>query len=536
MGITDRIYEALGLVTKDDFNARLTEARQSAYYAGYQDGNDDPGTSQFKPGGQGYRVAGRMLRDFSKLSYDKIIEAVWSVYQSNPVAKRVLALMVAYVVGRGITYEVEDDGLREILDSFWEVNRLKHRIKQFVLQLGLWGEQVYPAFVRRADGLTRLGYIDPGQILEIKCHPDNAMEKWAVVLKKGQGATREMVYRVIREQEPVVQDGRVVDAENVGRLVLAEQATLEPWEQVWLAGLGLQQYTGSCFLFQVNNVSNQSRGFSDLLQVLDWLDQLDMTLFEIGEKEQFAGYFSWDVTLEGISPQEVIKRTNEIRAMPPKKGAVNAHNEKEIWELKKPDLRQTESIAVVRTQLTFILGGLGIPEHWYANGDAANRATAAEQGDPSWKSLEDRQSYVTEMLTMMLNFQRDQAVIAGAWSGDDEAGEIEVVAPEMTSKDTSKNATALTQLTSALTVAEQTGWVSHEKAAQIWAKVAAEFGVEIDVREELEKAEEEKPEEPEPSPMNLMAGDEEDMPAEDEPAEDELQPERQGRNGTQRPN
>ena len=46
--------------------------------------------------------------------------------------------------------------------------------------------------------------------------------------------------------------------------------------------------------------------------------------------------------------------------------------------MNKPDLKQTESVSAARALLIQILGGLGIPEHWYASGDAANRATAAE--------------------------------------------------------------------------------------------------------------------------------------------------------------
>lgn len=516
MAIMDRIIETLGGVTQTrlaELEQRFNEATGRAYLEGYFDGNDDPASSDLKAGGYGYRQPAQQLRDFANTSYDKIIESVWAVYQSNPVAKRALQLQVSYVLGGGPEFQIQDDDLRAIVDEFWRVNKLAQRLRQFVKQLGLWGEQIFPVFVRRSDGLVRLGYIDPKEVETVKTHPDNTMEPWAVCLKEA--GSKRRIYRVIRQQEPVVNGNAVTEPEYIGRYVTADQAELEPWEKNWLAGYGLTEYSGSCFLFQVNNVSNQSRGFSDLLQVLDWLDQHDATLFEIADKEQFAAYFSWDVEVTGMSKDEIRARAVELRGQPPKKGSVNVHNEREKWSMNKPDLKQTESTTAARALLLQILGGLGYPEHWFGSGDAANRATAAEQNDPTWRTLEERQDYVKEMLITMLEFQRDQAVIAGAWqpketTGDDgktavtaeESEEIAATLPEMTSKDVSRLAQAVTQLTAALIQAEQQGYVSHDTAAEIWAKIVAEFGVEVNVAAELEAVEED--EEPEESPMAGM--------------------------------
>lgn len=516
MAIMDRIIETLGGVTQTrlaELEQRFNEATGRAYLEGYFDGNDDPASSDLKAGGYGYRQPAQQLRDFAHTSYDKIIESVWAVYQSNPVAKRALQLQVSYVLGGGPEFQIRNDDLRVIVDEFWRVNKLAQRLRQFVKQLGLWGEQIFPVFVRRSDGLVRLGYIDPKEVETVKTHPDNTMEPWAVCLKEA--GSKRRIYRVIRQQEPVVNGNAVTEPEYIGRYVTADQAELEPWESNWLAGYGLTEYSGSSFLFQVNNVSNQSRGFSDLLQVLDWLDQHDATLFEIADKEQFAAYFSWDVEVTGMSKDEIRARAVELRGQPPKKGSVNVHNEREKWSMNKPDLKQTESTTAARALLLQILGGLGYPEHWFGSGDAANRATAAEQNDPTWRTLEERQGYVKEMLITMLEFQRDQAVIAGAWqpketTGDDgktavtaeESEEIAVTLPEMTSKDVSRLAQAVTQLTAALIQAEQQGYVSHDTAAEIWAKIVAEFGVEVNVAAELEAVEEE--EEPEESPMAGM--------------------------------
>lgn len=493
--VKDRVIEVLGGLTEQAADKRASEN----YAQGYHDGNDDPVEGTVKS--QGYRrtiAAG--LRDFTKVPREKLLEVVWSLYQSNPVAKRTLDIKAAYLIGGGVQRQTEDEDLQEILDNFWKLNKLDLQLVKFVRQLFLWGEQIYPAFVREADGRVKLGYIDPSLIVPtdggIVTHPENALEQWAVIIGKKYG--KKAAYRVIREDEGFAADDHIVQPKYEGLLVTAEQAMIQPWETKLLAKHGLDKYTGSCFLYNVNNVSNQPRGFSDLLQVADWLDQLDETLFALGEREQMAGYFFADVTLTGANKDTVDTRANELRAHPPKKGSVNVHNENEAWDMTHPDLKQDPSIATANEQLTFVLGGLGLPRHWYGHGDETNRATAQAQGDPTWRTLKMCQDYVKHMIVQMLTFARDQAAIAGAYSGEDE---ITVTMPEMTVKDMMVVSQAMAQLALALTTAESSGWIDHETAAEAWAKAMAELGIEYDLAEMLEMMLAE--EEPVPLPAAL---------------------------------
>src|SRR3990170_3210522 len=284
--------------------------------------------------------------------------------------------------GTGVHPQSGDADLQAILTEFWMDNQLPRRSKEFTLQLFLFGEQCYPSYVRTADGKASLGYIDPGSIQDVVTHPENSMEMWAVVVK---GATQtaiswmkasegERVYRIIREDQDVVNGEEVVAAKQPGMLVMAEQANLEPWEGEMLRSFGLSQYSGSCFFEKVNSVSNQPRGYSDLLQVADWIDQADETLFALAHREQMGGYFSWDVTLTNADPKIVKTREQEIRAKPPKKGSVNVHNDAETWEMKAPDLKQQGTIDTYNALLTLVLGGSGLPRHWFGYGDETNRA------------------------------------------------------------------------------------------------------------------------------------------------------------------
>jgi hypothetical protein len=282
-----------------------------------------------------------------------------------------------------------------------------------------------------------------------------------------------------------------------GKLVTHEQAILEEWERKMLDAYGLTEYSGSCFYFRVNSVSNQPRGLSDFLQVADWADSHDMTLFNLSDREQLASYFSWDVTMTGADDDRVKKRAKELRASPPKRGSVNVHNDAEVWQMQHPDIGAGNSIETARAIQLQVFGGIGYPEHWFGRGDETNRATAEAQGDPTWKTLRHDQGEARDMFMEMLLFVKDQAEIAATWQPekDEETGEeidnsIDVPMPEMTTKDTSTTASMLSSVASAIMVAEEQEWHDRNTSKEIWAKAVSEFGVEIEVTAEEQEEDE----------------------------------------------
>jgi hypothetical protein len=485
--VGQRIIERLGGVTQ----AELADVRRRAYEAGFNDGGEDePVSGDIRR--YGYRRTGRgARRDFSKVDWQQVVEAAWSLWQSSPMAGRILEIKRDYIIGHGIAPQTGDTELQVVLDAFWDENRMGRRSREFSHQLYLFGVQCLPVFVRQSDGRVKLGYIDPAQIERVIAHPENALEMWAVVVKETQdidawiprAAGTKGVYRIIRKS-------RVQDGDGAEYWLTHDQAILQDWELVMLKAFSREQYDGSCFYEKVNSVSNQTTGYSDLLPLADWMDQHDETLWALGEREQMAGFFSWDVTMTGANDNDIMKRRSELAKSPPSKGSVRVHNEAEQWRLDWPDLKQTASIEAANALLTFILGGAGLPRHWYGYGDETNRATAAAQGDPTWRSLEHDQDVVHDLFVGFLEFQRDQAWLAGAWQPEDPAQKpedvaCEIVMPEMTSKDLTAVASAASALILALTQARDNGWITNETAAQAWAKVMAELDIEIDPVEEL---------------------------------------------------
>ncbi len=486
--IKDRILSVAGLVTSAAASAKALRA----YEAGFDDGgNDDPvsgTTASF-----GYRASTQIgKRDYSKVPWDSIVSTVWSVYKSNPVGKRAVIVKRDHILGDGVSYNIEDKNLADVVDRFRQTNKFDQHLKNFIKQLYLFGVQCYPVFVRETDGQVRLGYIDPGEIETVITHPQNNLEMWAIVTKRDDsrpawagGSVAQRVYRIVRQDEGHVIDTptgpMVMTPNHPDKLVTADQARLEPWELAMLAHYKLARYSGSCFYQRANHVSNQTTGDSDLLQVVDWLDQQDATLFGLADREQMAGYFFADVTLEGADDDEVKRRAKSTPA--PARGSVNFHNDKEDWNLQHPDLKQHASVATAEALFDHAWGGLGYPRHWYVQGDGTNRATAQEQRGPVERSLQSDQEDCKLFILNILNFVRDQAEIAGFLRLPDEGREIDIDLPEIQIDDSNVRADTLSKLVGALVVAVDEGFMTHDNAVDMWAKALAEAGLEIDTAE-----------------------------------------------------
>jgi hypothetical protein len=488
--LIQRTFEAIGFIPKAQASSQASRAYEAGYFDG-MDGNDEPPSGDLRSYGYKRQTAAG-LRDFTKLSHDKILEIAWTLYQSNPLAKRYFEIVKDHILGRGVEPSIADDDLRKICETFWERNNLDEQLPKFTIQKRLFGLQCYPTFVRKADGRVTLGYIDPGEIEKVQTHPENSLKPYAVILKQGTLQKRR-VYRIIMKDEGYSQGHTVITPNYPDKLVTAKQARLEPWETALLSGLGLSEYTGSCFYFSVNNLSNQPLGFTDLLQVADWLDAGDETLFALADREQIAGYFSWDVTLDSIDEPQVKARAAEMRTRVPKKGQLNIHNDKEHWEMKAPDLKQKGSIETYEALSDLAWGMLGLPKPWRGLGEDSNRASATVMGEPTRKTLESKQDDIKRMLVTFLSFARDQAEIAGAWSPKKEdSGKIEITMPEMTKTDMAGVADTLTKVIEAADKALNTlKVITRKRAAEAVAKVFAEMGIEYDAAEELKEAEKE---------------------------------------------
>lgn len=542
--------------TEATIKARVSEA----YAEGFDDGNDDPASGQIAAGGMGYRLMSGGGRE-PTITWEQNLITAWQLIQSNPLVKRASVIKRDYIIGQGIEPKAADPELQTVLDDFWKDNKMPSLISEFARQWSDYGAQVVPAFVRQSDGRVTLAYIDPGLIERVIAHPDNALKMWAVVVKPQQNQdpwvnnTDTQVYRIIRKAEQVVvkaqrfktrhSEGCARETESIpdlegyrhacpdcgaelvkhfparvieatwhnpndkpdstqsvdGMMATHKQAPREPWEQVMLEFYGLTDYNGDCFYVRKNADSNQTIGRSDHMQQADFCDQHDAVSWSLADRERLANLVISILRIAGKDDavKEWQRKINDWAKDP---GSVFVVNESVLdFDMNAPVLNQTSSVATIDMLRKLVLGGEGIPDAWYGSPSGAHLATAQAQGDPTWRTFAHDQGIIQGWFIEMLEFVRDQAIIAGNYVPkptiekelDADGNEVEISVepdtsvtlpmPEMTVKDVTPLASALMSIVSAADMAVARRFATQENAIDLVAKVAAELDVHIDVDE-----------------------------------------------------
>ncbi len=477
-GLRASLVRIFGGVPEKQAREWAAQAAKDAFQEAFDlTGEDEPVvyTSDGRPIRLGYRQLEQTPRDLSSISQEKANEAAYRLWNTNPLAKALVEIILDYVLGDGATIQAEDEDVAEALREFWKdpVNDFDgHGAESYVRELSLFGEQILLAFVRDgadigivADGRLRLGPVDPNQIASIITHPKNHRDVLAVRLKSQAGGINDgPIFKVIRAEsahgaEEGVRDlaeyrklvnrvekamgreegegtsGRITEAaldrkEINRRLKEGKEWRLEELKTKdgkIIPGTGRMTeakdplndvaFDGECFLFQVNKLSTGIRGRGDLLPLIDWLDRYDQLFFDAAEHVQLLNTFVWDLLVKGGSEgaTEVEKnlsyQAKKVRGA--KSNSVFAHNENIELDAKNPDLKTGDIEVMIRALRIFIAGGLRVPEHWLAEGRMSNRATARSAGEPTRRMLSRRQAFVKNMFTRICQYQIDVLVALG---------------------------------------------------------------------------------------------------------------------------
>lgn len=415
------------------------------------------------------RLSGDGQRDLAPLTQDRMQRLAHYQWETNLLANRLIELPVAYLLSKGVRWRIDDGdkgNAQKALDRHWKdgLNAWDLKLPKRVRELALFGEQCYRIFRDESTGFVRLGYLDPAMIETVVTDPENREQPIGIVTR--------------RDKRGVAQRYRVVV--NVPERAFA--ARTQEIRQTFA--------DGDCFYYRVNDLSSTSRGRSDLLAQIDWLDAYDQFLFGELDRAAFLRAFVWDVTLTGASPEEVEARAKKIA--PPAPASVRVHNDAEKWETKSPSLQATDAAAGARLFRNHVLGGATIPEHWYGGAEDVNRSTGQSMAEPTEKMLEMRQRQVGFILEDIGRY-----VVRSQWDAlDRELSESEAAVldtlrvewPEMTAKDTTKYASALAQIVVAVASLLDDGLITRETALRLVATMAARLGVDIDVESELDRA------------------------------------------------
>lgn len=408
---------------------------------------------------RGFRVSGGSDMDLQPWDQKKMQETVLQMYRKNHMAGRLLNIIVDFVVGDGISVQAVHekdsvkDVIQDVIDVYWSdpINAMDRLNEQRCTEMNLWGEICMTVQRNEQSGRTRLGWVTPSAISKILPDPLSG-HSGTVVLEDSAGG-------------------------EVGKETL-DVVRYRPSSDTW---------EGNAFFVPINTVFGSRRGISELYSSADWFGILDNTMKAQADRVRLLNNFLWSVELTGMD-DDGIKDWLKKNGQPPKPNTIRAHNEKVKWDAKAPNLGAADFSTHVQNLKTHLMGGFGYPNHWFGSGDDANLATAAVMAEPTRKALRRKQRQFKWLLADMVRFELQSVQKAGGLAGVDlSVDPFNIQIPDLSGPDMSKISTAVATMVSAIAMAEEKGYLTHDTAAEMFASIGSETGFEITASVELEK-------------------------------------------------
>lgn len=413
----------------------------------------------------GYRSLSWRQRDLSPVTHDMMISGVEWLYASSPIARRALEIQRDFVVSQGFkltpttTNPAWAERIQAVIDAHWNdpVNAWTERVGQRVIELAMFGEWTMHVSVRKRDGRVRLGMLVPEIVAKIEADPLNAEDLRTIVLK---GKLQVGI-------DPAT--GKPVEAERLRIIRRVEDPRDDNFDT----------FEGEVFHLAINRLSTASRGLSDLLPIIDWLDLFHQLTHSEVDRAMMLKAFCWDVTYDNATPGE-IEECIERNQAPPSPGSVNVHSAKETWTAISPDLKIADIMEMLRFLLLLCLGSIGIPEHFFVEANTVNKASAGEMSSPVFARIRERQNVVCSYIGRILEFVVEQAWKAGVLADvpRSELGvSVTTIDPDRKQFDTL--AAAMSTMADFLGKGVQAGWVTNEEAALAFRDVCDLAGFEL---------------------------------------------------------
>jgi hypothetical protein len=410
-----------------------------------------------------------VARDLNPLMQLRMQQVCFYLSVTTPFGKRIVRVMVDYVVGEGFKAVAEDPDVQQLVDRFWNdpANKMDENIESLCQELLVFGELCIPVAVNPVDGFVKLGYIDPQEIEYVEFATmqtqlsDEITMPAAVRLRQRIGEAEGRRLRIIqRDDDP--------QSPTFGKL------------------------TGDCFYFAINKAKAASRGISELFSLADWIDVFDQMVFDFADRVRFLNSFVWHYVVKGATEEQVEALKKKVVKSPPRQGGVQVTNDQVDIEARTPDLKGADMSEAARVVKLYGMGGAGLPAWFFADPVDANRATAEEMAGPTGKMLTNKQNAMKRVVSAIVDFVIDQAKQHGVIAESADA-RWTLQVPDLSVKDIAASATALQTITTSVAQAEDRGYIRGVTAARAVHALLTQVGVDVD-QDEYDMAQKERQE------------------------------------------
>lgn len=411
----------------------------------------------------------------SGTSREGILKAVTRLYRENGLARAIINLHVGFILGGPVKFHAKDGRVQEVLDDFWYSDWNAWDLKLFrrVREWRIYGEQIWPVFVNPYDGFVEVSYISPTTVKGVQVDPYDIERQIELVLYSEDGVSDGKRYTIIN---PPVEEV----AANVVELSGGRGMPIDGW----------------CFFIRANALSDDPRGYSDLLPLADLFEALDDLLFT--SVERATQQLSWQkhVKVRGdISDKEFLREIQRQFGQA-KPGALAITNEAVDVEAVVPQLASAETAQEVATLAKVVSGSAGFPAAWLGFGDVQGRATLDNISGPTMKMLDSSRRELYHHLRLMFQFVIACAKRTGRLPIDvDDSFELEM--PSIAEEDTREWARAIAQITTAAMIAHRSQFITLKTASEMVRRAVERIGITYDAEEEVQK----RLKEPAPPPI-----------------------------------
>ena len=340
--------------------------------------------------------------------YQELRDAA-EAWQRHPLARRLVGLTTAYVVGNGITLTADDPALQRFIHAFWEENRMALRVDEWSDELARSGELFPVLFTHPTSGLSSVRIVPAARIERVECDPEDYEQELRF-------------WETPRPGEP----GRA-----------------------WAGPASAPPLTTPLMLhYAVNRPVGALRGESDLAPILPWLRRYARWLEDRVRLNAALRAFLWIVH----APPRLRPVLEERYRTPPEAGSVIiADQDTETWQAVTPNLHAADAEKDGRAiRWMIVAGGPGTALLDVGEGEDSNLATGQAMAEQRRRFLRRRQSYLAWLLTDLTLHAYARYRAATGQGEPATHADVTALTPDISPEDNVSLARAVHDLTGAL--------------------------------------------------------------------------------------
>jgi hypothetical protein len=368
-----------------------------------------------------------------RYDYDRktILAECLRAWRVNPIARRIVKLISMFVVGEGINIKSDHKVTQYYLQSWWDhpLNRLKRKCISFCDEATRSGNLFFLCTVDQTTGMLFVRAVPADQVEEIVTSENDV--------------DQELAYKPIEQGK-------------------------DPWPAY--------DRTNKQSSFMLHYAYNQPVGVPwgepDLAPMLPWIGRYSSWLEDRARLNRFR--FAWLIVWKKkwASESEKLAKQKQLAANPPPSGSWLLLDPDETVEMPSPNLESADAEKDGLALKKMIAIGAGFPPHYLAEPESSTRTTAEAAGTPTFRGLEQTQSFFLDILgelaTLAVKHRKmfDRRVIL--------TSKIEAIGPDITERDNSILSLAVSRIYPAMSELFDRGGIDETELLRIVYRMAGE--------------------------------------------------------------